>query len=49
MAPLAAMAAGACFAFGRRHASVVAAMLVAAVFVIDHASQLLTLAGFYSL
>jgi hypothetical protein len=49
MAPLAAMAAGACFAFGRRHASVVAAMLVAAVFVVDHASQLLTLAGFYSL
>jgi hypothetical protein len=48
MAPLAAMAAGACLAFGRRWAGVAAAVLVAAVIVTDYAAQLLTLAGFYS-
>jgi hypothetical protein len=49
MAPLAAMAVGACSAFGRRWAGIAAAALVAAVVVIDYAAQLLTLAGFYSL
>jgi hypothetical protein len=45
---LAAMAVGACLAFGRRHAPVAATALVSGVIVLNYASQLLTLAGFYT-
>jgi hypothetical protein len=48
MAALAALVAGACFAFGRRRAVTVATALVTAMIVLDYASQLLTLAGFYT-
>lgn len=48
MGALSAMAIGACFAFGRRWAGVMAAGLVGAMVVLNYASQLLTLAGFYS-
>ena len=45
---LAAMAVGACFALGRRWAPVAATALVGGMIVLNFASQLLTLAGFYS-
>ena len=45
---VAAITAGSAFAFGRRHAARVAAGLVAAMIVLSYASQLLTLAGFYT-
>jgi hypothetical protein len=48
MGALSAMAIGACFAFGRRWAPVAATGLVGAMFVLNYASQLLSLAGFYS-
>ena len=48
MAALAAMAIGACFAFGRRWAPTAAAALVGAMLVLNYASQLLALAGFYA-
>jgi hypothetical protein len=48
MGALSATVIGACFAFGRRWAPVLAAGLVGAMVVLNYASQLLTLAGFYS-
>ena len=45
---LAAMAAGSCLGLGRRWAPVAAAGLATAVVVLDYASQILSLAGFYS-
>jgi hypothetical protein len=48
MAALGALAAGACFAFGRRRALPVAAGLAAVMVVFNYASQFLTLAGFYT-
>jgi hypothetical protein len=45
---LAAIAAGSCLGLGRRWAPVAATVLVAAVIVLDYASQLLSLAGFYT-
>ncbi len=46
--PLAALAAVATLAFGRRRAPLVAALLVAAVAILSYASQLLTLTTFYA-
>jgi hypothetical protein len=45
---LAAMAVGGCFALGRRWAPVLVTALVAGIIVLNYASQLLTLGGFYS-
>jgi hypothetical protein len=45
---LAAIAVGACLGLGRRWAPVAATGLVAGVIVLDYASQLLSLAGFYT-
>jgi 4-amino-4-deoxy-L-arabinose transferase-like glycosyltransferase len=45
---LSAIAVGSCLGLGRRWAPVGATALVAAVIVLDYASQLLTLAGFYT-
>jgi len=39
---------GACLGLGRRWAPVAATALVAGVIVLDYASQLLSLAGFYT-
>jgi len=46
--PLAAIAAGACVAFGRRHATAVAAALAAAMVGLAFASQVLALGGYYT-
>jgi 4-amino-4-deoxy-L-arabinose transferase-like glycosyltransferase len=46
--PLAAIAAGACFAFGRRRAPLVGSLLVCAVIALAVCSQVLGLTSFYS-
>jgi len=48
MAALAALPVGACFAFGRRRAPLIAAGVVAAMIVFDYAAQLVALAGYYT-
>jgi hypothetical protein len=45
---LAAIAVGSCLGLGRRWAPVAAVALAMAVVVLDYASQLLSLAGFYT-
>jgi hypothetical protein len=48
IAPLAAIAAGSLYAFGRRAAPVIAAVILAAVIALSYAGQLLTLTAFYA-